>query len=355
MKTRIVRIAALLLCTVMAPAVTSAAWAQTTSTATQETSGASADAATIQDALSNAESTEALAAGSIGTVLDTGTGATAPANIGGDKPKYYDDYGNPYNTYDYYEVQPNYVLIALQRDPRLPNDHFVLSMIVGNSFTSCAKVLNPKHSTEFMNDTMVVKVDKFSIDTRDMPKYAHYECNNAPQQPIANVSLSKQLLQDNGVKKIKFKTDKASVTYNVKMTDEYVQLVSDSRIAPDRLRFQPLWVDGVSNTLKYWFYPENTVILSMDGASKDLALESSLKELARSKGLTPLDDMFPDHKHYRKKANMYYFVDKEGRYKNVSNELFDYVQADAMKYGLEADEPIKKNVAVFIRKPGQYE
>ena len=349
MKTSFVSLVAVLLCTAMAPAVVSPAWAQ-------NAPATMTDADTLRDAVAEMESEATL---ETKTAADTapvpGTGDDTPKPYNDNKPKYYDDYGNPYNTYDYFEAQPGIVQVALQRDPHLPAGHFVLSMIAGNSFVSCLKVQNPKVTTEFVGGSMNIKLDKFAVDMRDMPQYAHYECNNAPQQPIANVNLSREQFLDNNVKKIKFRTDKATVTYNVKMTDEYVQLISESRNPPDRQRFVPLFVDGVSNTLKFWFYPENTVILSMVGASKDVALESRLMEMARSKGLTPLNEIFPDHKNYRTKPDLYYFVDKEGRYKNVNNELFDYVQADAMKFGLEADEPVKKDVAVFIRKPGQYD
>ncbi len=278
-----------------------------------------------------------------------------PDKSSNNKPSYYDVYGNPYNTWKYYEVQPDNVLIALQRDTELPAGHFILHMSVGKSFVSCTKILNPKYSVKFENEIMFVDIEKFAIDERDMPRYPHYECNTAPKEPMARVNLSKDQLKEHNVKQVKFRTDKTTVKYNVKMTDDYIQLIPDSRVPPDRNRFRPLDVDGVTNPLKFWFYPEGTVILSADGASKDITIESKLTELAQSKGLTPLDEVIPDHAHYRKKPDRFYFVDKEKRYTSSEDGLFDYIQTDAMKYGLEADEPIKKNLAVFIRKPGRYD
>lgn len=285
--------------------------------------------------------------------------ADAPSSAAADpgKPRWYDDNGNPFNN-KYYEREPGDVLLALQRDPTLPVGHFVLFMSATNSFVGCLKIINPKHSTEFdENGTMTIKMEKYIIDARDMPRYAHYECNTAPQEAVVRINLSKELLRENNVKKIKFRTGKTSEFFLVKLTDNYVQLTPESRHHPQSCcnRFRPLEVNGVATTMKLWFYPENTVILTADGTDKDITLENRLMELARSKGLTPLADIMPDHVNFRKQPNRYYFVDKNGRYKPGNGELFDYIQTDAMKFGLEADEPVKKNVAVFIRKPGQYD
>ncbi len=288
--------------------------------------------------------------------VTSGSGVSYEASDS-NKPRWYDDNGNPFNN-KYYEREPGGIMLALQREPSLPVGHFVLFMSASDSFAGCLKIINPKHSTEFdENGTMTIKMEKYIIDKRDMPRYPHYECNTAPQEAGVHINLSKELLQDNNVKKIKFKAGKTSENYLVKITDDYIQLTPETRRDPQdkNNRFRPLQVNGVATTMKLWFYPENTVILTADGTAKDITLESRLMDLARSKGLTPLKDMMPDHANFRKQPNSYYFVDKNGRYTVGNGELFDYIQADAMKFGLEADEPIKKNVAVFIKKPGQYD
>ncbi len=279
----------------------------------------------------------------------------APADP--NKPRWYDDNGIPFSD-KYYEMEASGVTMALQRGADLPPGHFVLSMSAVKTFSSCVKIVNPRYATSFDdNGTMTISMGKFIVDARDMPRYAHYECNGTPQRASVNVNMSKELLQDNNVKKIKLKTGQSSENYTVKITNDFIQLLPETRRNPKDInnRFRPMQASGVENALKLWFYPENTVILSADGSGKDLTLEKSLMDLARSKGLTPLTETMPEHASFRKQANHYYFIDKQGRYKAGNGTLFDYIQADAMRYGLEADEPIKKNVAVFIRKPGIYD
>ncbi len=312
--------------------------------------------AETDDMIGNLSGEVPASSGPTGNEVSSDNGVSYEASDTG-KPRWYDDNGTPFSD-KYYELDAGGVMLALQRDPSLPVGHFVLFMSATKSFASCLKIINPKHSTEFdEGGTMTIKMEKFTVDARDMPRYPHYECNTTPQQAAVHINLSKELLQDNNVKKIKFKTGKSSENYLVKITDDYIQLTPETRRNPqDRSnRFRPLQVNGVANTLKLWFYPENTVILTADGTAKDITLENRLIDLARSKGLTPLDDEMADHANFRRQPNQYYFVDKNGRYKVGNGELFDYIQADAMKFGLEADEPIKKNVAVFIRKPGQYD
>lgn len=315
-----------------------------------------------------AQTTDATDSAAAPAIETDSSGKTSPAadDIASDEtsqpqstPKsgWYDDNGTPFSD-KYYQREPGDVLLALQRDPGLPVGHFVLFMSTSGSYSGCQKIIPPQYSTQFdESGTMSVMLGKLTVDKRDMPRYAHYECSTAPQEAIVRINLSKELLQENNVRKIKFKTGKTSESYLVKIIDDYIQLTPETRRDPQDLgnRFRPLQVNGVATTMKLWFYPEHTVILTADGTAKDITLENRLMDLARSKGLTPLDDVMPDHVNFRKQPGRYYFVDKNGRYNPGNGELFDYIQADAMKFGLEADEPVKKNVAVFIRKPGQYD
>ena len=202
---------------------------------------------------------------------------------------------------------------------------------------------------------MEITLGRRTIDKRNMPRYAHFECNLSLQESRATLIMGKDLLRDNGVKRIRFRAPGTVENFDVKWTEEYIQLVPSYGKNPAVMRFQAREVSGIRNPLKLWFYPENTVILKAEGASKDVVLAGRMEELAKRLGLQPLATVMPNHQSTHKLPEEFYFIDTKGHYPNAKGELLDYIQADVMKYGLEADEPAQKSVAVFIRKPGQYD
>ena len=202
---------------------------------------------------------------------------------------------------------------------------------------------------------MEITMGARTTDERNMPQYAHFECNLAEQESAANIILSKQLLRDNNVKRIRFRAPGTVELFEVKMDDNYIQLVPANNRKPSTMRFRARKINDINNPLKFWFYPENTVILSAEGMDKDVVLAGRVTELAARLGLAPLETTMPTHKSTHKTGSGLYFVDTKSHYANAKGDLLDYVQADYMKYGLDADEPAQKSVAVFIRKPGQYD
>ena len=288
-----------------------------------------------------------------------GTPAYAQSTSGnptysGNKPAHYDPDGVPYDE-KYFEEGYTGVSLALARDPALPPDQFRMNLSVSQAGTGCMKLNNPGYSTKFISGTMEITMGARTTDERNMPQYAHFECNLAEQESAASIVLGKQLLQENGVKKIRFRAPGSIENFEVKMGDNYIQLLPANNRAPDTMRFKARKITDIANPLKLWFYPENTVILTAEGADKDVVLAGRIKEMAARFGLEPLETIIPSHKSTHRNINGFYFIDTKGQYKDAKGDLLDYAQADIMKYGLDADEPAQKNVAVFIRKPGQYD
>lgn len=347
MKTSLYSLAALALCFIFAPAQ-----AQSPFDAPPPAAPATAPADAEPPAESAAEEpVPATEEAPVSTGLpETATTIVPPSN----KPSFYDPEGTPYSK-DYFEDNFEGIRLALQHDPSRIPGQFNLHISVSQPSTSCIKFSNPSYTTTMTAGTMEVVLGKRTVDKRNMPRYAHFECDLQTQESAADLPLSKELIRDNNISKIRFRGQGIIENYDVKLTDEFVQLTPSQNKDPALMRFTVREVTNLINPLRLWFYPENTVILTAEGAHDDVVLAGELKSLAQRLGLEPLETMMPNFKSPRKKPDGFYFVDTKGRYPNANGELLDYVQADVMKFGLEADEPAKENIAVFIRKPGQYD
>lgn len=266
----------------------------------------------------------------------------------------YDSSGEPF-TSKYFKRTPCSVSMSLQRRDDLPTGFFVMHITAAEEVSSCAKYGKMEDHLEFKEKLLDISIGDYTVDMRDLPQYAHYQCDTKPQQPYTDIVLNKDVLREKKIERMRFRMATGTETYNVKINDNSILLTPEMAKPAACLKCKPAQVANSSNPLRFWFYPEGTVILSADNAGKDLVLSEQIKTLAESRGLVPLTSVMPHHVPPRSTQDALYFIDKKGEFSEAKGELLDYVQVDTMKFGLEADEPAKKDVGVFIRKPGQYD
>jgi len=266
----------------------------------------------------------------------------------------YDSSGEPF-TSKYFKRTPSSVSMSLQRRADLPIGFFVLHITASEEISSCAKYGKMADQLEFKEGFVEINIGDYTVDMRDLPQYAHYQCDTKPQQPYTDIVLNKDLLRDKKIERIRFRKPSGIESYKVTINDSFILLTPEVGKSSTCLGCKPAKNANSSNPLRFWFYPEGTVILSADNAGKDLVLSEQIKTLAESRGLVPLTSVMPHHVPPRSTQDALYFIDKKGEFSEAKGELLDYVQVDTMKFGLEADEPAKKDVGVFIRKPGQYD
>lgn len=267
----------------------------------------------------------------------------------------YDSSGEPF-TSKYFKRTPSSVSMSFQRRDDLPTGFFVLHITASEEISSCAKYGKMADQLEFKEKFLEINIGDYTVDMRDLPQYAHYQCDTKPQQPYTDIVLNKDLLRDKKIERLRLRKPSGIESYKVTINDNFILLTPEVTNKPTAcLGCKPVKNVNSSNPLRFWFYPEGTVILSADNASKDLVLSEQIKTLADSRGLVPLTSVMPHHVPPRSTKDALYFIDKKGQFGEAKGELLDYVQVDTMKFGLEADEPAKKDVGVFIRKPGQYD
>ncbi|MFN3827999.1 MAG: hypothetical protein ACK4NR_10300 [Micavibrio sp.] len=298
------------------------------------------------------------------------TGGAAPATA-----QLLDDQGVPYSA-DYYRQSLKLVDITLQNREGLLPGQFVVHAFEHTAFTSgCAKLSNIPVTVEYVANFVRITYDDYVVDMRDQDGNGT-TCNKPIVPPSADVVLDRAVLEEKGIEKIRFVYRNSPCEMDIEVTDHMARLWPsyaddpDMENLPDGINIGTLKssgylsaihgpvVDSVSlggyGASTIWFYPENTVILYVPNADSNKAnpaIKSKLDALAATRGLSPLEDSIPEFKSPLNDKNAYYYVAKGDRYSQAKGDLLDYIELDTMKYGLEGDEPAKKQMAVYVRKP----
>lgn len=240
--------------------------------------------------------------------------------------------------------------ISLRRDPALPPENFIVSFSPLNaSMSGCPPLKNISQETTFENDAVVITLDTLAVDNTDFP---YYKCNGKQLTPHADVILNRNDLADKQVKYMRLMSGPYRDTYDLTLTGEYVSIARSKDFKNSGImRQQSLY--GLRDSMKLWFYPAGTVMLYAPGTDiKNPQLAEKIYALASSRGLIPLEEIYPDFKPPLVKNDFYYYVDKTG---NTGEGTFGTVNIDHTVYGLKADYPTYREIPVMAKLPGATE
>jgi hypothetical protein len=282
-------------------------------------------------------------------------------------PKWFDYNPVPTNTIDthgvpydrkYYVKTPSRVFISLQRGPNLPADKVVLHLALDDAYTGCPKLGDLAATTSIEQSSVSVVVSDYTVDMRRLPQYVQ-QCSTKQQYPSVDIVMSKDDLIGHGIANIRMQMGKGIDIYDLSVDNEKMMLVPSQSSGGAAVSFRPQNIRNVQNPLMHWFYPENTLILTIPTLASDAETGQQIAAFAEKNGLTPLQHIYPDFHSPLVARNHFYYVDTKGdiaaKIKPGNPGAIGMVSIMKPVYGLIADETAEEDAAVFARRPDIYE
>lgn len=266
--------------------------------------------------------------------------------------------GVPYSS-KYYPGSSSSNVIALVRKPGLSEDQFALRITDKYPKTGCAEISNYAYSAEYRDVYLDINLDGLTIDMRNMPQYAHYECSAKNNHPYADIIINKSDLKQNQTQKIRMSNGTTTNYFTVTYTDDMVKILPDSQ-AVTPTKFTPQSIPHKKTSLVYWFYPVGTLVMWAPGIEKTKNGITALNNYAERNGLVPLESIMPGFESPSSKKGFVYYVDTSGDLAANNTGLADGTAIGTIKvekkvYGLEKDEIELDELTVYAKKPGMYD
>ena len=233
------------------------------------------------------------------------------------------------------DYMPNKLNVSLLRqDDKSGEAVLRLSTIV--NLNGCPKVNPLRHVVEVNDIYLDVVVKGYTVDFRDMPNAPQYECKQNVQYSAADIPLDRKLIEDNKIQQIRLVLDHGlgSDYYYINLGKDALEITPRSQkiFKPGRAPH------GGDSALKYWYYPENTLILSAPAAPA-MQRDDTVMDYANQAGLIPLASLIPDFVAPAGQEGRHYYVDGTG---NV-----------AKKVTSRDNTPLDD--VILARRPGLYE
>jgi len=256
---------------------------------------------------------------------------------------------------------PNYVYYAgFIRKPESSADDLNLQIISPGMIMGCLHMESPSIEPVKIGPALHLKItDGFIAPDNETIRYFHYDCKQSSGTSQMHMTFSKKQLKEDGIEKLVVVTEQLGAFNDVAldMNDQRTILTSKVR----DLSHLGLPLTGSEEIFTFWHYPENTMVLLSSATDlRDKNTMRAVKNLARSKGLTPLDEIFTGFTPRYEQSNLLYVVDTQAIYKDklptpTDNFLLGAIEQNEQYYGANGpyDKKIKKTI--MARKPGLYE
>ncbi len=295
----------------------------------------------------------------LAAMICTGSGAAQaqlPVQSGADMLNPYDAQGVPYSN-KYKPLLPVRNTISLFRLEGMEPDQFVLRIGHDFSISGCGDFGEYGYKASFAADALEIEITEMMMDMRNQPQYAHIECDTSSQSMHADIALSREMLEQNGTKRIRFNNRRSMNIYKVDLREHRVTLIPDAENLASNRRFIPANIPGRATALTYWFYPPGTVLLWIPDTKRIDDVSSYIESFARDKGLVPLSHKIPSFTSPLNDRSYVYFFDADNRLGSVSvnGAPVGTVQAARTIYGLHGDEQEMTPLTVFARTPGMFD
>ncbi len=186
-------------------------------------------------------------------------------------------------------------------------------------------------------------------------RYAHFQCDVRSQYAYFDLPLKREDLIAKNIDTIKINSDSGmSRTVKLDVNDDRIVAMLSGAAAG-----RALPTPGAGGISTFWFYPENTVVLT---ASEKLTEDArtELNTRARSAGLIPMAEQLASYDTGTVLANNAYFIDNTGHLKKQIDEAgkpvaFGTVSTTETYFGPNGQYQQPRNIQVFAKLPGANE
>lgn len=270
----------------------------------------------------------------------------------------YDENGVPY-TKKYFQGVGIYHTMALIRKPELGDDQFVIRFALPSTISTCVNISNFGFEASYTEHYMDITLNKITVDARDMPQYAHYECDLRSKMPHADILLDRQTLIDNGTKTLRLHSAERTNYYDLDLTENRVLILPDKTDVQVGKAFRPAKLPMRNASTVYWFYPMGTLVLWSPQETDPKQTQKYIDTFAERHGLVPMTDYIENFKSPLYDKRFQYYVDASGKFDNVAGieegAQIGHTTVETVEYGLHGDEIGTKDIMIYARKPGMYD
>ena len=228
-----------------------------------------------------------------------------------------------------------------------------LAISAPGNVSGCLTVTPPISKNVKFGKALQLRISEgIAIADTKKTRYYHHECKPTTGASQSTLTLNTKELMKKEINKLILASEKqgAFAEMDLIISDEKIDITQKSlnKTKPER-------------KTTYWFYPENTLVLSAPSSkSSPEQTSSALEALALKNGLTPLVEKLEGFEPSFEHRNKFFAIDRGGRFKNRlvdQNDSFTLgtITGTQTRFTANGPQDVPATYKTIARMPGIYE
>ncbi len=262
----------------------------------------------------------------------------------------------------------NFYGLTFLHVPDATANDLTLRLITPGTVSGCLKTTPASVVPNIIGRSLTLELteSKMEIDN-SIVRYALHSCDLTSHTSITDATINLEELRQKKIESLSMTAKSVGRFASLKlvMDTNKITITSDMGRLNGRAS-EKAQCQGENKpeycTYTYWLYPKGTYTLISNALTKNGndALVKQIKVLARSKGLTPLEEILPDFKNEQYQRDLVYVVDDKslfsGKVKALDDRyLLGNVRSSETFYGPQGPYERVRETPVYAKLPGIYE
>jgi hypothetical protein len=275
-----------------------------------------------------------------------------------EQPKAFNPYDKKYRPRPQVQTSGRRALVGeadlkphILRPTGLRESDMILRLSAGKTVTGCLHKDNQAVEITRENEVMKIKVTGGAMAPDEKTvRYSQYQCDVKTGVSAADIPLNRDDLLADQIKTISLQSENGSplVTLKLDITPEKITFTEDKGLSRSKEKlFEQV----------FWFYPKGTRVLYTTAQDKSETTMAMMRTLARSNGLTPLEEVLPGFSSESHKHGKIYVVDAQARYEGADETAILLGEIDMAETFFGPQGPYERLIKkpVYLKNPGLYE
>ena len=250
-------------------------------------------------------------------------------------------------------LMPNYFYkIDVVRTDTAKNEDFKIRLTSPSAVTGCYEAKPATYEIVDAGAVLYVKLEESNLALNTKPSYGHFECSLNTGSAYTDIAFNTNQLTQNNTYKIEIKSDTVGKLFDVKVEpgDDKLTLHTELK-TPVRLP-----ASEMKKTHNFWYYPDNSVVLSTPGLGTNTDEMEKLKAFALGRGLTPMHETLDGFPAPLSNDKELFYVDHKKLFQdNLKSDkptIVGSISTTEQAFGPQGAYDKPKKVSVFARAIG---
>lgn len=219
-------------------------------------------------------------------------------------------------------INRDFKVVEIYNNPEESISDFTVRLANPSQYSGCAHMIDGDATTEIQGGIAKSNITETEIQLAHHPRYTNHDCVIKQNISFIDIPMNRDELMQGGITTLAFSSNYGDLgSYEILVSEEKIDIIipyTPSKPGENQKITTKQAPMNKDYTLRFWFFPKNSVMLSAPHARLGTDVREHLNKFAQKRGLVPMEKVFEGYEVPRNSNHYALFTDPNGL---VTNQL----------------------------------